>query len=231
MKLKLGIALIVVGALLVCSALGLVIYNDWEQRNAGAAVNEVMPEMVEVIKDRLQAQKESRPVQQPTEPETPTDSTAEHPEEPPETLPPETEPVAPTIPEMPVVDIKGHGYIGFVGIPTLQKELPVMAGWTYPKLKISPCRYTGSVYTDDMVIMAHNYSHHFGTLQNLRTGDVITFTDMNGVTVRYEVVALDILQPTAVEEMTSGEFDLTLFTCTYGGKTRVTVRCDRIRNS
>jgi len=67
--------------------------------------------------------------------------------------------------------------------------------------------------------------------EQLRTGDVITFTDMNGVTVRYEVVALDILQPTAVEEMTSGEFDLTLFTCTYGGKTRVTVRCDRIRNS
>jgi hypothetical protein len=25
--------------------------------------------------------------------------------------------------------------------------------------------------------------------------------------------------------MTDGEYDLTLFTCTYGGKSRVTVRC------
>ena len=32
---------------------------------------------------------------------------------------------------------------------------------------------------------------------------------------------------TAVEEMTAGEYDLTLFTCTYGGQSRVTVRCDR----
>ena len=42
------------------------------------------------------------------------------------------------------------------------------------------------------------------------------------------MVALEILQPTAVEEMTAGEFDLTLFTCTYGGKSRVTVRYDRV---
>ena len=38
---------------------------------------------------------------------------------------------------------------------------------------------------------------------------------------------LEILQPTAVEEMTSGDYDLTLFTCTYGGATRFTVRCLR----
>ena len=37
------------------------------------------------------------------------------------------------------------------------------------------------------------------------------------------------LRPTAVEEMTSGTFDLTLFTCTYGGRSRITVYCDRLR--
>ena len=30
--------------------------------------------------------------------------------------------------------------------------------------------------------------------------------------------------------MTSGTFDLTLFTCTYGGQNRVTVYCDRLRS-
>ena len=50
---------------------------------------------------------------------------------------------------------------------------------------------------------------------------------MNGIRTAYEVVALDVLVPAAVEEMIAGEYDMTLFTCTYGGKSRVTVRCMR----
>ena len=57
---------------------------------------------------------------------------------------------------------------------------------------------------------------------------MVAFTDMNGVVTRYQVVDMDELSPYAVAEMVSGEFDLTLFTCTYGGKKRVTVRCDRM---
>ena len=74
--------------------------------------------------------------------------------------------------------------------------------------------------------MAHNYSSHFGGLSQLSEGDSVIFTDMDGVTTNYQVVAQDILAPYAVEEMTSGDYDLTLFTCTYGGQSRVTVYCD-----
>ena len=49
---------------------------------------------------------------------------------------------------------------------------------------------------------------------------------MDGLATRYEVTATEVLNPTAVEDMTSGEYDLTLFTCTYGGENRITVRCD-----
>lgn len=50
---------------------------------------------------------------------------------------------------------------------------------------------------------------------------------MDGVVTHYQVVALDILQPTAVEEMTAGAYDLTLFTCTYDSGSRLTVRCEQ----
>lgn len=73
-----------------------------------------------------------------------------------------------------------------------------------------------------------NYASHFGGLSKLSEGDGVIFTDMDGITTAYEVVAQDVLHPYAVEEMTSGDFDLTLFTCTYGGKSRVTVYCDRV---
>lgn len=126
------------------------------------------------------------------------------------------------------VEIDGHLYIGYLSLPALELELPVMSGWDYPSLQIAPCRYSGTVRGRDLVLMAHNYDKHFGNLDQLELGDAVMFTDMDGVTIGYEVVAVDILVPSAVEEMTSGLFDLTLFTCTYGGQNRVTVYCNRI---
>lgn len=51
---------------------------------------------------------------------------------------------------------------------------------------------------------------------------------MDGMVYTYTVTVVDVLSPSAVEDMTSGDYDLTLFTCTYGGASRVTVRCDRV---
>lgn len=121
--------------------------------------------------------------------------------------------------------IGGYEYIGYLSIPALNRELPVMAEWSYPRLRISPCRFSGSIETNDLVIMAHNYSRHFGQISSLQSGDLVVFTDVNGVASIYEVAEVDTLNPTAVEEMTSREWPLTLFTCTYGGQSRITVRC------
>jgi len=130
--------------------------------------------------------------------------------------------------ELPTIKIDKERYIGILEIPKLGLELPVMSDWDYTRLRVAPCRYCGSVRGEDLVIMAHNYARHFGGLSSLSEGDSVTFTDMDGITTVYQVVAHDILQPTAVEEMTSGDFDLTLFTCTYGGRSRVTIRCGRV---
>lgn len=207
MKAKFGNLLMILGTVMILGAIGLLLYNHQEQEQAAQSVDAVMPQLVEAIR----TEKETPDITEPRE-----EVSAQIPEEPPRER------------EMTVTEIDGHGYIGFVGIQSLELELPVMADWSYPKLRIAPCRFTGSVYADDLVIMAHNYDRHFGKLRQLKPGDPVTFTDMEGQTVLYEVVALDILGPNAVEDMTAGEFDLTLFTCTYGGKSRVTVRCDRV---
>lgn len=133
-------------------------------------------------------------------------------------------------PNMTEVEIDGYYYIGYVSIPALNLELPVMSQWDYARLKIAPCRYSGSTKTDDLVIAAHNYVRHFGKLSRLSVGDTVYFTDMDGVRSSYEVAVVDVLVPTAVAEMTAGEYDLTLFTCTYGGKSRMTIRCDRVES-
>jgi sortase A len=130
--------------------------------------------------------------------------------------------------DMAEIIIDGHAYVGYLSLPTLNLELPVMADWDYNKLQISPCRYYGTVKGENLVIMAHNYAHHFGPIVDLNLGDSVVFTDVNGVASSYKVVGQDVLDPYAVKEMVAGDFDLTLFTCTYGGKTRVTVYCDLV---
>lgn len=131
--------------------------------------------------------------------------------------------------DMPEQNIDGEDYIGVLEIPSLALELPIISRWNDARLRTAPCRYVGSVYTNDMVIAGHNYDSHFGRLKTLSAGDELSFTDMAGNEFRYCVVEIEILQPTAIEEMQTGDWDLTLFTCTIGGRTRVTVRCELIQ--
>lgn len=127
--------------------------------------------------------------------------------------------------DMPVQKVGGQGYIGVLQIEPFGLKLPVISDWNYPNLKIAPCRYLGSAYQNNMIIAAHNFRSHFGRLKNLSPGDRITFTDTDGNIFYYKVTEIEILSPYAVQDMISGDWDLTLFTCTIGGRTRVTVRC------
>ena len=129
---------------------------------------------------------------------------------------------------MPEQEIDGISYIGVLEIPTLGLELPVISQWSSANARTAPCRYAGSVYLDDLVICAHNYASHFGKLSNLFIGDRIAFTDMEGNRFVNELLELEVLEATQIEEMCSGDWDLTLFTCTVGGQSRVTLRCGKI---
>ena len=59
-------------------------------------------------------------------------------------------------------------------------------------------------------------------------GDELSFTDADGNVFYYTVDEIETLSPFATEEMTSSGWDLTLFTCTVGGASRVTVRCEKV---
>ena len=86
----------------------------------------------------------------------------------------------------------------------------------------------GSAYRNDFIIARDNYKRHFARLGELNVGDKVLFTDADSNLFSYQVSKLEQLAGTAVEEMEAGDWDLTLFTCTIGGKARVTVRCERV---
>ena len=53
---------------------------------------------------------------------------------------------------------------------------------------------------------------------------------MEGVENHYTVTKTDVLKPTDVDEVKASGYALTLYTCTYGGKTRIVVFCQRAEN-
>jgi sortase A len=199
MKRKLGIALMLLGLLLLAGSVGLLIFNQREADRAEAVSQELLPAVSEAIAQ-----------QQPQEPQP--------------TLPLPTEPAAP---RMKAVEVDGHLCVGYLSIPRLKLELPVLAECTDANLKISPCLFTGTTMEDDLTIAGHNYRRHFGPIRRLKPGNDVIFVDMDGNVIHYQVAAVDALSPTAAEEVTSGQFDLALITCTYGGKTRLVIYCDR----
>lgn len=127
--------------------------------------------------------------------------------------------------DMTEYETDGENYIGYLVFESLDVKMPVMTEWSYAGLKTAPCRYYGSVQTHDIVIAGHNYRDGFGILTELKAGDEVDFVCVDGKVYNYTVTVTEILEPTDITAITKSGWDLSMFTCTYSGTQRVTVRC------
>ena len=201
MRKGFGICCIVLGICCLVASAGFIVYNRWEAENAQ-----------NVSKDLLQNVREN--MQELTREEISQDASMESPVDVPR--------------EMLTTQVNGYDCIGVLSIPALELELPVLTDWDYVKLRMAPCHYFGSCYEKNFVIAAHNYRSHFGRLSELQPKDLVLFTDVSGTVHGYEVMLLETLPGIATEEMITSGFDLSLYTCTPGGASRVTVRCSAV---
>ena len=201
------------GILLLLAALALTLHNFHEERRAEQAASRVLETLAPEIREAgLREASEQVPGQVPfyvLNPEIP----------------------------MPEITADGNAYIGTLEIEPLDLVLPVMSSWDYGKLKTAPCRYSGSAYTDDLVICAHNYARHFSPVKWIDLGSDVYLTTVDGVMYSYKVSNIETVQPMAVDQMiknshndknVSNDWDMTLFTCNTGGQTRCAVRCIRM---
>ena len=196
------------GLLLLLAALLLTAYNLWRDAMASTSVDFVLEHLTPALSSR-----------QAVLPALPSGEDLEEAFIPDYVLNPEM--------AMPEENIDGRSYIGVLDIPALGLSFPIISEWSYDALQIAPCRYSGSAYLDNLVIAGHNYRSHFASLPQLQPGDSVTFTDMDGNVFSNVVSSLETLSPYAISDMTSGDWDLTLFTCTVGGQSRLAIRCDR----
>ena len=213
---RMGLLCLCLGLALLIGALGLFQSNRREALEAEIASREVMEELAAAIEAGRELPPE-RPTEETAAP-APEAGPAGTPS--PEVLPPEERP-------MESIAVEDQRCIGFLTIPALELELPVLEDCDEERMKIAPCRYSGSLAGGDLVIAAHNFQRHFGGLMRLPIGSEVIFTDVRGESTRFTVAELEQLREEETERMIAGEYGLTLFTCTYSGATRYTVRCLR----
>lgn len=195
---KLGKVFIITGIFLIITSTSMLIYNNHEEQVAG----EKSANVLDIIKNNVN--------ENITNNINNVEDNNDYPK------------------EMKNTNILGYDYIGTITIPTLNLELPIMSEYDYDRLKIAPCRYYGSIYTNDLIICAHSYKTHFKNIDKLNQKDIIIITDIDGIKYIYEVLEIEILKPTEVSKMINNDFDLTLYTCTNDGLNRITVRCNRV---
>lgn len=184
------------GALVLCAAL-LFFYNQWDDARAGQASADAANTLLSEIQSNS-----ADPIT--LEVQGDEEDTSQH---------------------IQAVELDGAYYMGIITIPALDRSLPVQSDWSNDKLRTSPCRYSGSLEDGQLVLAGHNYTRHFGGIHRLSVGSEIIFTDLEGNEYHYAVEEISTLAADDIEGMTQSGYDLTLFTCNYGGQSRLTVRC------
>lgn len=197
-----GHLLILAGSLLMAAAVFLILRNGREEIAAGESAEFLLQE----LQQEMAIQEETSVYDTAVEEELPAGEVAR-------------------------TTLAGHDLIGMLRVDTLGMELPILGNWSYDLLKISPCRYSGSVEGGDLILLGHNYKKHFTPLKQIAVGDWVVFTDVKGVDHTYEVTATEILQKTELERLTTSGSALTIFTCTNGGHSRFVVRCSPVETS
>jgi sortase A len=202
----------IAGVLLLASAVLLLFYYRHEASQVSAAAQAALTEVKQQISERSAAQKTELAAQAASSSAAASSSQAAQEEQ---------------RTGMTVVNVNGYDYVGYLYIPALTLQLPVMADCSLKLMSVAPCRQFGSTWTDDLVIAGHNYQENFGEIQNLKSGDVVHFTDMDGNEIIYLVKEIQLVSPRDVDKAKNSGYDLVIYTCTYGARYRVLVCCSR----
>lgn len=115
--------------------------------------------------------------------------------------------------------------------PRLGINYSVLSEESENLLKISLCKYWGPNPNSvgNYCIVGHNYKSGkmFGKLSMAQNGDEIILKDLSGKEVTYSVYTKYVVEPTDVSctsQLTNGQREITLITCTNYGKERLVVK-------
>lgn len=130
-----------------------------------------------------------------------------------------------------------YSTVALIKIPSIKVEYPVIYSENTSSktmedlLKISVVKYWGpdANQPGNFCIVGHNYHNKkfFSKAAELKKGDKIYITDKNNKTLEYRVYDNYVVNPDNLKctsQLTNGETDITLITCTMSGKQRTIIK-------
>ena len=122
-----------------------------------------------------------------------------------------------------------------LNIPSLGINYPVLSYTSEELLKISLNKFWGPSpnTVGNYCIVGHNYKNKkmFGKLADIKNGDIVELTDNSGKTIKYAVYNKYVVNPEDVactSQLTNGNKEVTLITCTNYGKQRLVVKAREV---
>lgn len=131
--------------------------------------------------------------------------------------------------------IQGHKVIGIIKIPKIKLEYPVLESTSKETLYLSITKFCGNQINEigNVTLAGHNNLNGtmFGKIKKLEVGDIIELTDIQNVTLKYEIFKIYVIDPNDISCILpeqEGTREVTLITCTNGNKNRLIVKAREI---
>ena len=131
--------------------------------------------------------------------------------------------------------IQGHKVVGIIKIPELNIEDPILENTNKETLNLSITKFWGNRINEigNVTLAGHNNLNGtmFGKIKKMQEGDIIELTDIQNVTLKYQVFKVYVIDPndiTCILPEQENVREVTLITCTNGNKNRLIVKAREI---
>ena len=131
--------------------------------------------------------------------------------------------------------IQGHKVVGIIKIPELNIEYPILENTNKETLNLSITKFWGNRINEigNVTLAGHNNLNGtmFGKIKKMQVGDIIELTDIQNVTLKYQVFKVYVIDPndiTCILPEQENVREVTLITCTNGNKNRLIVKAREI---
>lgn len=136
------------------------------------------------------------------------------------------------------ISLDGYKVIGLIKIPKINLEYPILEKTTKESMRLSISRYWGNDINSYGNVSLAGHNNYDGTMfgknKKLAIGDTFELTDLNNVTVEYEIFKIFSTDPDDVTILQTNNQDVrevTLITCTNGHSERLIIKAyEKIKN-
>lgn len=131
--------------------------------------------------------------------------------------------------------IENYKVIGIIKIPKIDLEYPILEETNKESLNLSITKFWGNKINEigNVSLAGHNNLNGtmFGKIKKLEVGDIIELTDIQNVTLKYQIFKKYVINPNDISCILpeqEGVKEVTLITCTNGNKNRLILKAREI---